>query len=295
MLIYSVIIPTYNRAHCIQDAINSVINQSFEDFEIIVIDDASTDNTDAVVRNIKDDRIKYYKNEENVGQSASRNSGASIAKGNYLCFLDSDDLWENDYLSSFYKQINISPNVSCFYCWLNTEKGIYKKWHLDGWIYKDALLMGELSSTITLVVARDAFLDVGGFDELISYGDDDDLCYRLAKKFEFKLIPLPLATSRSIDLNAMTKQSLSLAKGKSKLLQKYKDDILILLGKKELSKKYYELSNSYLLAADIKNFKSNLMTALQLRFENYPKILHLVVFELICILKYCHVRKSTNK
>jgi glycosyltransferase involved in cell wall biosynthesis len=289
---FSVIIPTFNRSYCIQEAISSVLNQSFEDFELIVIDDASTDNTDVVLSKIHDVRLKYYINEANVGQSASRNRGASLAKGKYLCFLDSDDLWENDFLSSFHNQINISQHISCFYCWLNTEKGIYKEWHLDGWIYKDALLSGELSSTITLVVSHEAFSTVGGFDESLSYGDDDDICFRLAKRYEFKLIPLPLATSRSIDMNAMTKQSLSLALGKSKLLDKYREDIFSLLGKNILSRKYYEVSNNYLLAGDIINFRINLMIALKLRFEKYPNLFHLIVFKFIYLYKYSHVRKS---
>ena len=289
---FSVIIPTYNRSYCVLEAVNSVLNQSYSNFEIIIIDDGSTDNTDLIIQNVKDERVKYYKNKVNVGQSASLNNGASLANGKYLCFLDSDDLWENDFLSSFYDQINEFQKVSCFYCWLNTEDGVYKQWNLDGWIYKSALLNGELSSTITLVVSSEAFLDVSGFDVALSYGNDDDFCFRLAKKYEFALLPLPLAKSRTIDTNAITKQSLTLANGKSKLLEKYKYDILTLLGKKVLSRKYYELSNNYLLAGDISNFKLNLRTALKLRFENHPAFFHLVAFKLIFLYKYPHVRKS---
>lgn len=289
---FSVIIPTYNRSYCIQDAISSVLNQSFVDFELIVIDDASSDDTELIFENIKDSRVKYFKNPMNKGQSTSLNNGALHAKGEYLCFLDSDDLWEKDFLLSFYDQISAFPKYKCFYCWLNTENGIYRKWYLEGNIYKEALLTGELSSTITLVVSKEAFMHVNGFDESLSFGNDDDICFRLAREFEFKLISKPLAKSRAIDTNAMTKNGLSLAKGKEKLIEKYKLDILTLLGKKVLSRKYYELSNNYLLAGDISNFKLNLRTALKLRFENHPAFFQLVAFKLIFLYKYPHVRKS---
>ncbi len=289
---FSVIIPTFNRSYCIQDAINSVLNQSFVDFELIVIDDASLDDTELILENFKDSGVKYFKNPINKGQSTSLNNGALKANGKYLCFLDSDDLWEKDFLLSFHNEICDFPKHKCFYCWLNTENGIYRKWYLEGNIYKEVLLIGELSSTITLVVSKEAFMQVNGFDELLSFGNDDDICFRLSKQFEFKLIPKPLAKSRAIDTNAMTKNSISLAKGKGKLLEKYKHEILKLLGKKVLSWKYYELSNNYLLAGDISNFKMNLMTALRLRFENYPQFFHRAAFQLIFLYKYPHVRKS---
>jgi glycosyltransferase involved in cell wall biosynthesis len=289
---FSVVIPTYNRSYCILDAISSVLNQSFVDFELLVIDDASTDNSDEIIYNIPDDRLKYYKNKENIGQSASLNRGVSLAKGNYVCFLDSDDLWEKEFLNSFHFRIFKSPKISCFYCWLNTEKGVYREWNLHGWIYKEALLNGELSSTITLVVLREVFLNVGGFDEALSYGNDDDLCFRLAKKYKFELLPLPLAISRTIDSNALTKQSFSLANGKKKLLEKYGNDISKYFGKNVISKKYFELSNNYLLAGDFTNYKLNLLIYLNLKFEKYPKFFQLIVFNLIQIYKFKHVRKS---
>ena len=100
-IFFSVIIPTYNRAYCISEAVHSILDQTFENYELIIVDDASTDNTFEIIENINDQRIKYLRNEANKGQSASLNIGAAIAKGRYLAFLDSDDLWENNFLSSF--------------------------------------------------------------------------------------------------------------------------------------------------------------------------------------------------
>jgi glycosyltransferase involved in cell wall biosynthesis len=101
---FSVIIPTYNRADFIGQTIASVLKQDFEDFELIIVDDGSTDNTKEVVAGIEDKRIRYYK-KENAERGAARNFGAKKAGGEYLNFLDSDDLLNDNHLSTAYKII----------------------------------------------------------------------------------------------------------------------------------------------------------------------------------------------
>jgi glycosyltransferase involved in cell wall biosynthesis len=98
---FSIIIPTYNRANKLTETINSVLSQEFKDFELIIIDDGSTDNTYFVVKNIFDDRIKYYY-QENAERSIARNNGIERANGQYICFLDSDDLFCSNHLSELY-------------------------------------------------------------------------------------------------------------------------------------------------------------------------------------------------
>jgi len=103
---FSVIIPTYNRAKAILEATGSVLNQSFVDFELLVIDDGSTDNTKELVTEIakKDERLIYiYQN--NAERSAARNCGINLSKGKYICFLDSDDIYLPNHLQLFYKTI----------------------------------------------------------------------------------------------------------------------------------------------------------------------------------------------
>lgn len=90
----SVIIPTYNRAEPLKKSIDSVLKQTYEKFEIIVIDDGSDDNTYDVIKNIKDNRIRYIKNEFNQGSNASRNIGINNAKGTFIAFQDSADIWK---------------------------------------------------------------------------------------------------------------------------------------------------------------------------------------------------------
>lgn len=89
----SVIMPSYNTANFIKETIDSVLNQTYQNFEIIIVDDCSTDNTDEVVAGIKDERIKYIKNEKNSGAAISRNRALREAKGKWIAFLDSDDVW----------------------------------------------------------------------------------------------------------------------------------------------------------------------------------------------------------
>jgi len=89
----SVIIPTYNRAHLVGRAIRSVLNQTYQDFEIIVVDDCSTDNTEEIVKGFNDHRIRYMRHDRNRGGSAARNTGIKASQGKYIAFLDSDDEW----------------------------------------------------------------------------------------------------------------------------------------------------------------------------------------------------------
>ena len=91
----SIIIPTYNRANLLPRAIKSVLSQTFKDFELIVINDGSTDNTEEVIKKFqkKDERIKYILHKDNKGEAAARNTGIRIAKGEYIASHDSDDEW----------------------------------------------------------------------------------------------------------------------------------------------------------------------------------------------------------
>ena len=95
-LLISIIMPAYNCEKYIEDAINSVIAQTYNSWELIVIDDGSKDNTIKIVEGLsdKDKRIRFYKNEKNLGVSETRNKGISFAKGDWIAFLDSDDMWE---------------------------------------------------------------------------------------------------------------------------------------------------------------------------------------------------------
>ncbi len=105
--LFSAVLPTYNRASMISRAIESVINQSYTNWELIIVDDGSTDNTKEIIDsyNKADKRIKYFY-QENSERSVARNNGISKAKGDWICFLDSDDLYNNNHLETFYNFIS---------------------------------------------------------------------------------------------------------------------------------------------------------------------------------------------
>ena len=127
MVFFSIVIPTFNRSQKVKKAIESIINQTFQDFEIIVIDDCSTDNTSDIVNSIQDNRIKYIKNEINKERCISRNIGISKAIGEYICFLDSDDYHLPNHLQTIYNTIEKNNFKKEFYfvnAWDETEDGI---------------------------------------------------------------------------------------------------------------------------------------------------------------------------
>src|ERR1035437_3389515 len=102
--VFSIILPTFNRAHMLSKAIESVLSQSFVNWELLIVDDGSTDNTALLVSNYTDVRIQYIY-QQNQERSAARNNGIVKAKGQYICFLDSDDYFREDHLFRFYESL----------------------------------------------------------------------------------------------------------------------------------------------------------------------------------------------
>lgn len=104
----SIIMPSFNTGRFIKKTINSVLNQTYKNWELIIVDDCSNDNTDEIVNNINDSRIRYFKNRSNVGAALSRNKALKEARGKWIAFLDSDDLWEKDKLEKQIKFMQVN-------------------------------------------------------------------------------------------------------------------------------------------------------------------------------------------
>lgn len=115
----SIIMPSYNTAQYIAETIQSVINQTYQNWELIIIDDCSTDSTDVVIEMIHDSRIRYIKNKKNSGAAISRNRALRLARGRWIAFLDSDDLWKPEKLE---KQIRFMKNNKCYFSYTNYEE-----------------------------------------------------------------------------------------------------------------------------------------------------------------------------
>jgi glycosyltransferase involved in cell wall biosynthesis len=176
---FSVIIPTYNRADVLPRAIESVLNQTFSDFEIIVVDDGSDDDTKNVVANIHSTLLCYHY-QQNKGVCAARNSGASAAKGEYLIFLDSDDVLAPGALNNFFEAMQQEPDVVHGNVRIIKHDGSEKiKTSRDPYETGINTNMG-IWLTGSFCIKREIFLRAGGYDPNISFGENTELFWRLS-------------------------------------------------------------------------------------------------------------------
>lgn len=189
---FSIIIPLYNKELTIAKTIQSVINQTYEKFEIIVINDGSTDDGPFIVKNFNDHRISLITT-ENSGVSNARNRGILEAKFDYIAFLDADDLWEITYLEEMKNLILEFPNSSIYgsnFDYLNKERFIERNTGLES-SYKGKVnnyfeIANKISLywTSTVILKKQSVLLLGGFDPRISMGEDLDLWFRMVLNFE---------------------------------------------------------------------------------------------------------------
>ena len=265
----SVVIPTYNREHLIKNTIDSVLKQTYQNFEIIVVDDGSTDNTKEIVKSIKDNRIKYVY-QENAGAQAARNKGLLLAKGEYISFLDCADEWLPEFIE---KTINalIKDNAKCAYCLTgvdgpNNNIIAAREDTLSGNIYADALKQGYVTSPLSLMIKTECFKTIGKWDENLKSCQDDDICFRLAKYFRFVLIPEVLNYVNGKDGTGISSNVSRVALGWEILWDKYKDEVIKECGNNVLARHYYETAQLYAnipllkecFRTSIKSLKNNL-------------------------------------
>jgi glycosyltransferase involved in cell wall biosynthesis len=187
----SVIIPTFNRSHLLGETLDSVLAQSFKDFEIIVVDDASTDETQSLLK--KYSSLKSIVLEVNQGVSFARNSGIELAKGRYICFLDSDDVWEPkkleiqiqwmeehiEFVASQTEEIWIRNGVR-----INPREK-HKKYSGD--IFLQSLPLCIVSPSSVMIRTK-ILKETGGFDPKLQACEDYDLWVRMSSKFSFGCI-----------------------------------------------------------------------------------------------------------
>ena|SRR5690554_466391 len=190
---FSIIIPLFNKENFITDTIYSALNQDFKDFEIIVINDGSTDHSLEKVNTIQDSRIKVF-TIKNMGVSAARNFGCKQANSEYLVFLDADDLWEKTHLSNLKKLLQTFPKCGLYataYSKKQNNKTLKIKYHQipdsKNWMgiipdYFEASRYNSIAWTSAVMVPKTIFENFNGFDENITLGagEDTDLWIRIA-------------------------------------------------------------------------------------------------------------------
>ena len=194
----SVIIPTYNRATTLERAILSVLDQTFSAREVIVVDDASTDNTSDILEKYSD-RIKIIINESNRGVSFARNAGIQVARGDWIAFLDSDDIWLPEKLERQKGFHEAHPTVLISQCdeiWIRNGVRVnpmskHKK--LDGWIFEACIPLCIVSPSAVIIHKR-IFKHIGLFDVNLLACEDYDLWLRIAPHYEIGLLDEKLVT-----------------------------------------------------------------------------------------------------
>lgn len=249
-MLFSVIIPTYNRETVIKRAIDSVLCQSEKDFELIIVDDGSTDKTEDVVNSYDDNRIVYIQ-QANGGASSARNNGIMNARGKYISFLDSDDIWYPQILEMQKNKYESDTEISCVYSDLESiaEDGSHMLfWNstgIEGYIYAEALKQGSLSPTIVLSAKKECFDKVGGFDLNFPASQDDDMCFRLAKYFKFGYIDIPLAGVYVNSNDRISSSSKKVSMGWWMLWNKYEEDVLKYCGNEVMANKYTQCARRF--------------------------------------------------
>lgn len=198
-MMISVVIPTYNRAKFVKEAVESVLAQTYADFELIVVDDGSTDETQKVLAGYGD-KIKVLQ-QANKGVSAARNVGIAQAKGEWIAFLDSDDLWKRNKLEKQMKWLASHRQVQiCHTDEIWIRKGVrvnpmkkHAKPH--GWIFEQCLPFCVVSPS-SILIHQSLFEKHGNFDEELPACEDYDLWLRFAAKVPFGFVPEKLLTKR---------------------------------------------------------------------------------------------------
>jgi glycosyltransferase involved in cell wall biosynthesis len=194
MSLISVIIPVYNGEKTIKETIESVLNQTVSDFEIVIINDGSQDSTLEVVSRISAPLLKVF-SYPNAGVSVSRNRGISQAAGDYVSFLDADDLWTPDKLETQLKALQANPKAAVAYSWTDwideTGQFLRSGGHItvNGDVYAKLLLRDFVESGSNPLIRRQALTEVGGFDASLNLAADWDMWLRLAARYEFVAVP----------------------------------------------------------------------------------------------------------
>lgn len=244
----SVVIPTYNRGKLILRSINSVLNQTYKNIELIVVDDCSTDNTADVVKNIGDKRIKYIKLEKNSGACVARNRGIDKANGEYIAFNDSDDVWHSDKLE---KQIACleEKNADIVSCAMDVfDESANKKMYSfpesskisEGLVTFKNLLRLNCTST-QLLFGRTECFKTEKFNPKMPRFQDWEECLRLSKRYKF-YFQNEILVDTFQQKDSITKNPQKGTAGMNMLFEKYKDDIL---SDKEATVSFFKKMSSF--------------------------------------------------
>ncbi|WP_368570870.1 glycosyltransferase family 2 protein [Acinetobacter haemolyticus] len=223
---FSVVIPLYNKELSIQNTILSVLNQSYQNFEIVVINDGSTDSSVDAVKSINDERVRLI-HQENQGVSAARNRGIKEASYEWIAFLDGDDLWECNHLEEIVKMMKVFPENKVYVTSFefSDKRKMFKHerkspiFKIENY-FKEAIKENLLWTSIVVVHAQ-CFLDVGGFNINLNRGEDLDLWARLARRYSIVKSTKITAIYNIEDIFSLTKSKSSYEKSILSIIDLY--------------------------------------------------------------------------
>lgn len=202
----TVIIPTYKRADLVPRAIASVLAQTYRDFEILVVDDCSPDNTRAVVHAITDPRVRYVRHERNLGLPAGRNTGIRAANGEYIAFLDDDDEWKPNKLE---RQLAVMQDYDAVLCATQVNGARATRYSKERVTLAD-LRRGNRFAPSGLLVRTSVLRDLW-FDETLRVGEDWDAYIRMASKYRIGYVREPLVVYYQQGQTSMTSEAKDLS------------------------------------------------------------------------------------
>jgi glycosyltransferase involved in cell wall biosynthesis len=195
----SIILPTYNRATLLPRAVTSALSQTCADFELIIVDDGSSDDTAAVVAAFADPRIVYVPRQHG-GAAAAENAGLAVARGRLIGFLDDDDEWLPGKLAAQMAAFaDESPETGVVYTGRWRLRGGRRSYgpsprilRKNGAIHREIVLRTTFVPLVCALVRRECFAEVGGFDEALPTSNDYDLWIRMSRRYRFRYLPEPL-------------------------------------------------------------------------------------------------------
>lgn len=271
MVQVSVVIPTYNRAWCLQRSINSVLWQSFRDFELIVVDDGSTDGTTELLSKYKDTRLRIVRHEMNMGFAAALNTGISHAQSDVIAFQDSDDEWLPEKLETVIREMHRQPDdVGVVYHdrWRIDPDGQMSFWGAvnrvnpeDGIIWPQSLdERGHLAGTPCLLVRRACFEKVGGFDETLKRFVDWEMNIRISRHYRFKHVPEPLTICHMHGTGITGSGEAAGISAVEHIVEKYFDELI--KHRELMAKRTYWIGSSYMRRGNGKRGRKFLWTCI---------------------------------
>lgn len=197
----SIVIPAYNAMTYLPNTLASVLQQTFTDFEVLIIDDGSTDNIQQWVSKVVDPRVKLI-SQTNQGVSAARNTGITHAQGKFIAFLDADDLWEATKLEKQLCCFNKNPELGLVYTWtafidhLEKPTGILITSQAEGNVWEQIVVRDMISNGSSAMVCKSCFEHIGLFDTQLTTAEDRDMWTRIAAHYSFGVVKEPLTLYR---------------------------------------------------------------------------------------------------